>query len=80
MSGGTIRLRSTDRAAIDSQETVIGEMGYQWHFQPNETRVMADNEGNRTLSANATVSLGSTVQQEGSPNVLLDDDDNVAVS
>lgn len=80
MTAGTIRVRSTDRPAIDSQETVIGEMGYQWHFQPNETRVLADNAENRTLAANATGVLGTSVQQEVAPSVLLDDDDNVAVS
>jgi hypothetical protein len=82
MNAGTIRLRSDDQADRDhaERETVIGEMGYQWHFGPNESKVLADNAGNRTLSANATSSLGQSVQQAVAPDVNIDDDDIAAVT
>lgn len=78
---GTIRLKfqnPEDKAGEESQ-TVIGEMGYQWHFAPNETKVLTDDYGNRTLAANATGALGTDIQQTVAPNVVLDDDDNSAL-
>lgn len=82
MTLGTMRLRANDHSTRDQadRQTVIGEMGYQWHFGPNETKVLADNAENRTLSANATTALGSTVQQEVAPEVNIDDDDITAVT
>lgn len=82
MTAGTIRVRSTDLADRDQAErqTIIGEMGYQYHLGPNESKVLADNAENRTLAANATVKLGSTVQQAEAPGVLFDGDDNDAIT
>jgi hypothetical protein len=82
MPAGTIRLKATDLADRDQAErqTVIGEMGYQYHFGPNETKVLADNAENRTLSANATVTLGSTVQQSVAPKVNIDSDGLEAIT
>lgn len=79
---GTIRLRSTDQDDRDHAErqTVIGEDGYQWHFGPNEHKVLPDNDNNRTLAANATVKFGSSVQQAVAPEVLADVDDLEGVS
>ncbi len=77
MPAGTIRLKATDLHDTDQAErqTVIGEMGYQWHFGPNETKVLADTGGNRTLAANATVKLGTTTQQTVAAGVNFDGDD-----
>lgn len=82
MTYGTLRFRTTDLADKDQadKQTVIGEMGYQYHFGPNESRVLADNNENRTLSANATTSLGTSVQQSVAPAVNIDDDDLAAVT
>lgn len=82
MSHGTVRLRNINPEDNDgsSQQTVIGEMGYQWHFAPNESKVLPDNQGTRTLAANATVKLGSSVQQAVAPKVLYDGDDNNALT
>lgn len=82
MSHGTVRIRSTDQEDIDhaDRQTVIGEMGYEWHFGPNEAKVLPDSDENRTLAANATVKLGTTVQQAVAPEVLFDGDDNNAIT
>lgn len=82
MTHGTIRLKANDHSTRDQadRQTVVGEMGYQWHFGPNETKVLADNDENRTLSANATTSLGTTVQQTVAPEINIDDDDLAAVT
>jgi hypothetical protein len=82
MSHGTVRLRNANPEDNDgsSRQTVIGEMGYEWHFGPNESKVIPDNAENRTLAANATVKLGTTVQQAVAPEVLFDGDDNNALT
>ena len=82
MTAGTIRLKASDLADRDQSErqTVIGEMGYQWHFGPNESKVLADTGGNRTLAANATVALGTSTQQTVAPCVNLDSAGLEAVS
>ncbi len=79
---GTIRLRATDLADRDQAErqTVIGEMGYQYHFGPNESRVLAESNENRTLAANATVALGTATQQTVAPCVNFDSDNGEALT
>ena len=76
MTLGTIRLKSDDGSTRDAADVqvVIGEMGYQTQLSPNETRVLADNAGNRTLAANATVTLGTTTQQTVAAGINLDTD------
>lgn len=82
MNAGTINLRGTDGQDTDgsSSQTVIGEMGYQYHLAPNEHKTLADNAENRTLAANATVKFGSTTQQSVAPEILADVDDNVGIT
>ena len=71
----SIRLKSVRQEGNDytGPETVIGEMGYQYHFGPNETKVLPDHE--RPLASNATVKLGSLVQQSVAPSVIADVED-----
>lgn len=82
MTHGTVRLRSDGQEDRDPAErqTVVGEMGYQWHFGPNESRVLHDSNENRTLAANATVKLGTSVQQAVAPDVKYDGDDAPAIT
>lgn len=74
---GTISLRANDlsKKPYGEAETVIGEMGYQYHFNTNEHKSLADINEHTTLAANATVKFGSSVQQSVAPNVLADVDD-----
>jgi len=82
MGHGTIRLRNANPEDNDgsSRQTVIGTDGHEWHFGPNECKVLPDNGPNRTLAANATVKLGTTVQQTVAPEVIFDGDDNNAIT
>lgn len=80
---GYIRVRSDDQADRDhaDRQTVVGEMGYQYHFGPNEAKVFADNNPNRIFASNATVKFGMDTQQSAAPAVKADvDDDPVGVS
>lgn len=77
---GTIRLRRDGTATEvagggEVTQTVIDNEGYQWHFGPNESKVLPD-DGNRiTLAANATVEWGTTTQQADAPQVVADTED-----
>lgn len=72
----TIRLRNKQQEGKDytQTQTVVGEMGYQYHFGPNESRVLPDHE--KTLASNATVKLGTDEQQAVAPEVVADVDDD----
>jgi len=82
---GNIRLRRDgDDAEVagDSEvtHTVIDNEGYQWHFGPNEAKVLPDDGNRTTLASNATVKWGTTTQQAAAPEVIADIDDVVGRS
>ena len=59
--------------------TIIGEDGYQWHFGPNERKVLPIDIVH-TCAANATSATGDATQQTYAPTILADDDDLTARS
>ena len=75
---GTIRLRNTPANEKDTDidnMTVRDSEGYKWHLQPNEAKVLPDDADRTTLASNATVKWGTDTQQDDSPDIKADVDD-----
>ena len=57
----------------ETNQTVYDSDGYKYHLGPNESMSIADDGRIAQMAANATVKMGSSVQQTQSPGIVVDE-------